>query len=123
MLENTQRPRPLHFDPDVHKVLISELKHLYTAVTRARVNVWVFDEDLEARAPMFEYFKAHGLVQVVQPRVLEDSAVGDGQAGESVTDETTKMQTCKPIIPRHFPITARPIQTPNLGVAVCKGTA
>jgi len=46
-------------------VLNSELKYLYTALTRARVNVWIFDEDANARAPMFEYFRACHLVEVV----------------------------------------------------------
>ena len=31
-------------------------------LTRARVNVWIFDEDVDKRAPMFEYFKARKLV-------------------------------------------------------------
>ena len=57
--------RPLEFDPEKHKVLNSELKFLYTAITRARVNVWFFDQDLEIRAPVFEYFQKLGLVRVV----------------------------------------------------------
>lgn len=57
------RPRPLTFDPNRHKVLNSELKHLFTAVTRARVNVWIFDEDHDKREPMFEYFKARKLIR------------------------------------------------------------
>ncbi len=50
---------------DYPQVLNSELKLLYTAITRARQNVWIFDEDLGARAPVFEYFKALKLVQIV----------------------------------------------------------
>ena len=60
-----QRSRPLEFDPEKHKVLNSEFKYLYTAITRARVNVWFFDEDKESRAPVFEYFQKLGLVTVV----------------------------------------------------------
>ena len=62
----SNRPRPLAFDPSKHKVLNTELKQLYTAITRARVNVWIFDESEETRAPMFEYFKARKLVQTVK---------------------------------------------------------
>jgi len=51
----------LKFDPNYHKILNSEFKNLYTAVTRARVNVWIFDENMDKRAPMFEYFKARKL--------------------------------------------------------------
>lgn len=58
--------RPLQFDTDKHKVLNSEFKFLYTAITRARVNVWFFDEDEEARAPMFEYFQKLSLVRVIR---------------------------------------------------------
>ncbi|KAH9510302.1 hypothetical protein Btru_042714, partial [Bulinus truncatus] len=58
-----KRPRALKFDSRQHKLLDTELKLLYTAVTRARVNVWIFDEDSVKRAPMFEYFKALKLVQ------------------------------------------------------------
>ncbi|OPL21743.1 hypothetical protein AM593_00808, partial [Mytilus galloprovincialis] len=65
ILQQKDRPRALTFDPNQHKVLNSELKHLYTAVTRARVNVWIFDEDMDKRAPMFEYFKARHLVKAI----------------------------------------------------------
>ena len=65
VVDSDDRPRPLTFDPDQHKVLNSELKYLYTALTRARVNVWIFDEDANARAPMFEYFRACHLVEIV----------------------------------------------------------
>ena len=70
---NVQRARPLEFDPEKHKVLNSEFKYLYTAITRARVNVWFFDEDKVYRAPMFEYFQRLRLVKVV--------AIGDRDAG------------------------------------------
>ncbi|XP_064647106.1 TPR and ankyrin repeat-containing protein 1-like isoform X2 [Lineus longissimus] len=66
------RPRSLDFNPEKHKILNSELKHLYTAVTRARVNIWFFDEDEEARAPMFTYFQARKLVKTVEAKGEED---------------------------------------------------
>lgn len=72
--------RPLEFDPDKHKVLNSEFKFLYTAITRARVNVWFFDEDEEARAPVFEYFQKLNLVRVIRM---------SGEADE--TDQLTSM--------------------------------
>lgn len=62
----TTSARPLEFNPDKHKVLNSEFKFLYTAITRARVNVWFFDEDEETRAPVFEYFQKLGLVRVIR---------------------------------------------------------
>lgn len=72
VLKLGDRPRPLAFDPNQHKVLNSELKHLYTAVTRARVNVWIFDEDRDKRAPMFEYFKAHKLTRNITSAEVEN---------------------------------------------------
>ncbi|KAL8569952.1 hypothetical protein ACOMHN_056384 [Nucella lapillus] len=76
VLQQVGRPRPLNFDPNLHKILNSELKHLYTAVTRARVNVWIFDQASEKRAPMFEYFKARKLVKFVSMKQgVDDSGI------------------------------------------------
>ncbi|XP_065066054.1 uncharacterized protein LOC135691969 [Rhopilema esculentum] len=58
--------RPLEFDYNKHKILNSELKQLYTALTRARVNVWIYDEDREKRAPMFSFFKKQGLANTLK---------------------------------------------------------
>ena len=87
-----QRSRPLEFDPEKHKVLNSEFKYLYTAITRARVNVWFFDEDKEARAPVFDYFRRLDLVHVV---ALSDNEQGTGQltsmfAAKSTPEEWRK---------------------------------
>ncbi|XP_072268229.1 TPR and ankyrin repeat-containing protein 1 [Pyxicephalus adspersus] len=58
--------RPFTMDPEMHKILNGELKQLYTAITRARVNLWIFDENLEKRAPAFDYFMKRDLVSVVR---------------------------------------------------------
>ena len=84
--------RPLEFDPEKHKVLNSEFKYLYTAITRARVNVWFFDEDKEARRPVFEYFRRLRLVKVV---ALTDEQRGAGKltsmfAAKSTPEEWRK---------------------------------
>ncbi|XP_040289344.1 TPR and ankyrin repeat-containing protein 1 isoform X2 [Bufo bufo] len=57
--------RPFVLDPEMHKMLNGELKQLYTAITRARVNLWIFDENHEKRAPAFEYFEKRKLVYKV----------------------------------------------------------
>ncbi|XP_038048886.1 TPR and ankyrin repeat-containing protein 1-like [Patiria miniata] len=72
-LTGTVRPRPLKFNPDEHKVLNSELKYLYTAITRARVNVWIFDEDTTKRAPMFELFRCLKLVKGIGPETAPEA--------------------------------------------------
>ncbi|NP_001158131.1 TPR and ankyrin repeat-containing protein 1 [Mus musculus] len=58
--------RSLMVNPEMYKLLNGELKQLYTAITRARVNLWIFDENLEKRAPAFKYFIRRDFVQVVK---------------------------------------------------------
>ncbi|XP_006890721.1 PREDICTED: TPR and ankyrin repeat-containing protein 1 [Elephantulus edwardii] len=53
-------------NPEMYKLLNGELKQLYTAITRARVNLWIFDENREKRAPAFKYFIGRDFVQVVK---------------------------------------------------------
>ncbi|KAJ7322629.1 hypothetical protein JRQ81_018916 [Phrynocephalus forsythii] len=53
-------------NPEMYKMLNGELKQLYTAITRARVNLWIFDENSDRRAPAFQYFIKRELVQVVE---------------------------------------------------------
>ncbi|KAH7446733.1 hypothetical protein KP509_01G071000 [Ceratopteris richardii] len=47
-----------------HSILCSELKHLYTAITRARKQLWIFDSDVEMRKPMLEYWRSLHLITV-----------------------------------------------------------
>ncbi|NXS59394.1 TRNK1 protein, partial [Brachypteracias leptosomus] len=64
------------FNADMYKMLNGELKQLYTAITRARVNLWIFDEDPDKRAPAFKYFIKRELVEVVkadEKKDLDDS--------------------------------------------------
>ncbi|KAM5158269.1 TPR and ankyrin repeat-containing protein 1 [Mantella aurantiaca] len=58
--------RSFPMDLEMHKILNGELKQLYTAITRARVNLWIFDENLEKRAPAFDYFLKTDSVSVVR---------------------------------------------------------
>ncbi|XP_033917853.1 TPR and ankyrin repeat-containing protein 1 [Melopsittacus undulatus] len=64
------------FNVEMYKMLNGELKQLYTAITRARVNLWIFDEDSDKRAPAFKYFIKREFVQVVktdEKKDLDDS--------------------------------------------------
>ena len=45
--------------PDV--LLCEELKHLYTALTRAKNNVIMFDSNIAKRAPFFNYLRRLGM--------------------------------------------------------------
>ena len=65
-VEATSRARHLDFDYERHKILESELKMLYTAITRARVNVFIAEMDSSTCEPMFNYFQKRRLVDVVK---------------------------------------------------------
>ncbi|XP_069469300.1 TPR and ankyrin repeat-containing protein 1 isoform X2 [Ambystoma mexicanum] len=80
-----QQSRPLALNPDMHKMLNGELKQLYTAITRARVNLWIFDENREKRAPAFEYFIKRELIQVV--KTDEDESLDDSMFVKTSTAE------------------------------------
>ena len=58
-------PRSHRFDERHHKALNSELKYLYTAVTRAKCNLWIYDSNHKKRLPMFDLWYKRGLVKVV----------------------------------------------------------
>ncbi|XP_072009320.1 TPR and ankyrin repeat-containing protein 1 [Engystomops pustulosus] len=77
--------RPFVLDPEMHKMLNGELKQLYTAITRARVNLWIFDENDEKRAPAFDYFVKRKLVQVV--RTEKDKVLDDNMFVKTSTKE------------------------------------
>jgi hypothetical protein len=57
--------RKREFNTEADRLLNSELKHLYTAVTRPRVNLWIFDEHKERRGPMFRFMKRRGLCEMI----------------------------------------------------------
>jgi ATP-dependent exoDNAse (exonuclease V) beta subunit len=51
---------------DQHDVLLcEELKYLYTALTRAKNNVIIFDSNTANRAPFFNYLRRLGMAQYV----------------------------------------------------------
>uniref|UniRef100_G1MHV0 Tetratricopeptide repeat and ankyrin repeat containing 1 n=1 Tax=Ailuropoda melanoleuca TaxID=9646 RepID=G1MHV0_AILME len=73
---SSSQGRSLMVNPEMYKLLNGELKQLYTAITRARVNLWIFDENPEKRAPAFKYFMRRNFVQVVKTdenKDLDDS--------------------------------------------------
>ncbi|KAM4705098.1 TPR and ankyrin repeat-containing protein 1 [Rhinophrynus dorsalis] len=84
-ITSTPASRQLTMNPELHKMLNGELKQLYTAVTRARVNLWIFDENQEKRAPAFEYFIKGNFVQVV--RTDEDKDLDDNMFVKTSTKQ------------------------------------
>jgi hypothetical protein len=57
--------RPLPFDPARCNLLCDELKHLYTALTRAKNFAAIVDRDAAARAPFYHFLARLGLGRVV----------------------------------------------------------
>ncbi|CAJ0759747.1 3823_t:CDS:10 [Entrophospora sp. SA101] len=53
------------FYHEKHYILSSELKHLYVAVTRARQQIWIYDENTEWSEPVCKYWEHHKLVNVI----------------------------------------------------------
>ncbi|KAI3900086.1 hypothetical protein MKW98_000986, partial [Papaver atlanticum] len=47
-----------------HKILCSELKQLYVALTRARQRLWIYENTDKFSMPIFDYWKKLGVVQV-----------------------------------------------------------
>ena len=64
-LDITARSRFNNFDIEQHKSLNAELKYLYTAVTRAKGSLWIYDSDDKVRCPMMIYWHKRDLVEVV----------------------------------------------------------
>lgn len=56
--EMLQAPRAVDFNKGAHSLLNEELKMLYTAITRARVKVVIYDQHKQKRAPMFHFLLA-----------------------------------------------------------------
>eukprot|EP00741_Cyanophora_paradoxa_P005659 tig00000939_g5486.t1 len=54
------------FDPYANRLVATELKHLYTSLTRAKTAVWIFDEDEKARKPMFNLLTEAQVVRSVE---------------------------------------------------------
>ena len=68
-----EAPRSCEFDPELDKSLNDELKRLYTAITRAKSNLWIYESDHKLCLPMFDYWKKRNLVKIVQAQSTEKS--------------------------------------------------
>ena len=48
------------------RLLCSELKKFYTAVTRARRKIWVYDDETSNREPIATYFRHRNLIEEIK---------------------------------------------------------
>ncbi|KFV47944.1 TPR and ankyrin repeat-containing protein 1, partial [Gavia stellata] len=83
--DTTGMQKRIPFNVEMYKMLNGELKQLYTAITRARVNLWIFDEDSDKRAPAFKYFIKREFVQVVKAN--ENKDLDDSMFAKTSTPE------------------------------------
>jgi len=93
--EEIEKPRPLkQFDETQHKALNAELKFLYTAITRAKCNLWIYDDNPDKRGPVFYYFQKRGLVTVLSiPPFFGQS--GNKVSMELIFPKTSSMEEWK----------------------------
>lgn len=66
---NPNEPHPI-FNQHKHGILCVELKLLYVLVTRARQNLIIFDEDIDASEPFLQYWLSH---KIIEKKVLDDN--------------------------------------------------
>ncbi|RZC50524.1 hypothetical protein C5167_018951 [Papaver somniferum] len=71
------------FSEGKHKILCSELKQLYVAITRTKQRLWIYENLWEFSNPIFGYWKK---LQVVQVRKLDESLAHEMRATSSNTD-------------------------------------
>ena len=83
--DKTFEPRvhPLQFEMAHHKSLNAELKYLYTAITRAKHHIWIYEDSPPDELPMLEYWCRRDVIQVV-------SGVGDSQVPISYSSSSTQ---------------------------------
>ena len=68
------------FDEAKHRLLCSELKQLYVAITRTKQRLWILEDADEICIPMFDYWK---LIQSVEVRKLDDFFVNENKVTSS----------------------------------------
>ena len=62
-VSSSKRPHSLEFSDEKHMQLCPELKQLYTAITRTKDKLWLYECE-EAHHPVLLYWQQSGLVEV-----------------------------------------------------------
>ena len=63
---SSDKMKRLDFDASQYKSLNAELKYLYTAITRAKCHLWIYDSNRGKSGPVFDYWIKNSLVEVIQ---------------------------------------------------------
>ena len=61
----SKKEHPFTFEEQQHKTLCAELKYLYTAITRARSHLWIYESSPIDKLPMLDYWLQRGVVKIV----------------------------------------------------------
>ena len=93
--------RSCQFHPNLNKSLNDELKRLYTAITRTKSNLWIYDSNQNLRLPMFNYWYKRNLVKVVNTQGNDDH-IFDVVFAANSAPEQWKAQGDNLMEKRHF---------------------
>ena len=93
--------RSCQFLPNLNKSLNDELKRLYTAITRTKSNLWIYDSNQNLRLPMFNYWYKRNLVKVVNTQGNDDH-IFDVVFAANSAPEQWKAQGDNLMEKRHF---------------------
>ncbi len=74
----TETIRELEFSHEKHKILETEMKILYTAITRAKGKIFIVETDKKMSSPMFNYFE----IRNVANKVLKTDTVNIPEFGK-----------------------------------------
>ena len=79
--------RPVKFDQNQHRCINAELKYFYTAVTRAKCNLWIYDTDPAKHSPMYYFLMKKGFVQSLSVSDMTGADVDKVFVQESTPEE------------------------------------
>ena len=68
VVKNTPFGKPTHpseIKEEHHKTLCSELKYLYTVITRAKSHLWIYESSSPSDLPMLDYWHRRGVIKAV----------------------------------------------------------
>lgn len=72
IIKNVKSVVPVNSLEGKHSLFTTELKHLYTAITRPRKRLIIFDEDPSIRKPLLDYWLSLGYVNVITKEEISD---------------------------------------------------
>lgn len=85
---SVKQPHPLQFMEEKHKQLNSELKHLYTAITRTKTKLWIYESGSKHDPALYYWQQCGSLVKLVD--VQEFSQKSDEIFASTSTSEDWK---------------------------------